>query len=65
MPMTSILIMDKDGKIIEANDSAVDSYGYSRDELFGLHLGDLFADGRQGVTEPEQMAAEARNGLRV
>jgi PAS domain S-box-containing protein len=59
-----ILVMDMDGKIIEANDAAVDSYGYSRDELFGLHLGDLFADGRHGVTEPEQMAAEAQDGVR-
>ncbi|HAY22359.1 MAG TPA: hypothetical protein DCY27_09365, partial [Desulfobacterales bacterium] len=59
-----ILIMDKDGKIIEANDSAVDSYGYSREELFNLYLSDLFGDSRPSMTEPEQMEEEARDGLR-
>ena len=58
-----ILIMDKDGKIIEANDSAVDSYGYSRDELFTLHLWDLFEDSPHSVTKPEPWE-EARDGLR-
>ena len=59
-----ILVMDKDGKVIEANDSAVDSYGYSRDELFTLHFWDLFVDSRHPVTEPEQMEEKARDGLR-
>jgi PAS domain S-box-containing protein len=59
-----ILVMDEDGKIIEANDSAVNSYGYSRDELFTLHLWELFGDSHYCVTEPEQMEAEARDGLR-
>ena len=59
-----ILIMDKDGKIIEANDSAVDSYGYSREELFNLYLSDLFGESRPSMTEPEQMEEEARDGLR-
>ena len=39
-----ILLTDKDWKIIEANDRAVDAYGYNRDELFNLHLWDLFSD---------------------
>ena len=59
-----ILIMDKDGKIIEANDSAVDSYGYSRDELFSLHLWDLFEDSPNSVTKPEPLEEGARDGLR-
>lgn len=59
-----ILVMDQDGKIIEANDSAVNSYGYSRDELFTLQLSDLFMDSRHSVTEPEQIKDEARDGLR-
>jgi PAS domain S-box-containing protein len=54
----------KDGKIIEANDAAVDSYGYSRDELFSLHLWDLFVDSRHSVTKSEQMEEDARDGLR-
>jgi PAS domain S-box-containing protein len=59
-----ILVIDKDGKIIEANDSAADSYGYSRDELFGLHLWDLFADSSHPMTGSEQMEEDARDGLR-
>jgi PAS domain S-box-containing protein len=59
-----ILVMDKDGKIIEANDSAVDSYGYSREELFTLHLWDLFVDRGYSATEHERMGEEARDGLR-
>lgn len=59
-----ILVMGKDGKIIEANDSAVNSFGYSREELFTLQLSDLFEDSRHSMAEPEQMAAEARDGLR-
>ena len=59
-----ILIMVTDGKIIEANDSAVDSYGYSRDELFSLHLGDLFVDSGRSMTGSEQMEEDARDGLR-
>lgn len=59
-----ILVLDKDWKIIEANDRAVDSYGYSRGELFRLHLWDLFADSRRSVTDSEQMEEEARDGLR-
>jgi len=59
-----ILVMDKDWKIIEANDRAVDSYGYSRDELFNLYLWDLFGDNSFSVIEPQKMAEEARAGLR-
>ncbi len=36
-----ILLMDQDMKIIEANDRAIESYGYSRDELLQLRLVDL------------------------
>ena len=59
-----ILVMDKDWKIIEANDRAADSYGFSRDELFGLHLWDLFVDNPHSVIEPQKMAEETRDGLR-
>lgn len=59
-----ILVLDKDWKIIEANDRAVDSYGYSRDELFSLHLWDVFVDNCHSVNETEQMEQQARDGLR-
>jgi PAS domain S-box-containing protein len=58
-----ILLTDKDGKIIEANDRAVDAYGYNRVELFNLHLGDLFSD-HSFMTAPEKMEQEAQDGFR-
>jgi PAS domain S-box-containing protein len=36
-----ILLMDKDLKIIEANDRALESYGYTREELLQMRLEDL------------------------
>lgn len=36
-----ILVTDPDLKIVEANEQAAASYGYSRDELLRLHLRDL------------------------
>jgi PAS domain S-box-containing protein len=57
-----ILLTDKDWKIIEANDRAMDAYGYKREELFDLHLWDLLAD-RCPMTEPEKMEKEAHAGF--
>ncbi len=58
-----ILLTDKAWQIIEANDRAVDAYGYSRYELFNLHLWDLFSD-HYFMTEPEKMEQEAIDGCR-
>ena len=43
------LLMDSNGGIVEANDRAVSSYGYARDELLELHIRDL--------RSPETLAA--------
>ena len=40
-----ILFMDRDGRIIEANEAAEHAYGYSRDELLKLTIADLRATG--------------------
>jgi PAS domain S-box-containing protein len=58
-----ILLMDRDWQIIEANDRAVESYGYTRGELFNLHLWDLVSD-RHSMTEPEKWEQEGQNGFR-
>jgi PAS domain S-box-containing protein len=58
-----ILLTDKDWKIIEANDRAMDAYGYSQDELLNLHLCDLFSD-QYLMTEPEKVEEEAQDGFR-
>ena len=38
-----VLVFDTHGQLIDANQAAVDAYGYSRDELLGLHIRDLRA----------------------
>ncbi len=43
------LVIDEDGRIVEANDRAVEAYGYGRDELKDL--------GSRGLRAPEAVAA--------
>jgi PAS domain S-box-containing protein len=52
-----ILLLDAAGRIIEANDMAVASYGYSRDELLLMNVADL--------REPEDAVALAQTWVRV
>jgi PAS domain S-box-containing protein len=58
-----ILLMDRDWQIIEANDRALESYGYNREELLNLHLWDLVVDGHS-VTKLENWEQEVQNGFR-
>ena len=59
-----ILVMDQDWKIVEANDRAVGSYGYAKDELFSLHLWDLIADCHRSETEiKKKLELETKAGL--
>jgi len=39
--LRSMMIMDDHGRILEANDRAVTTYGYSRDELLGMTVSEL------------------------
>ena len=36
-----VLLMDEAGRIVDVNALAVDAYGYSREELLGMSIGDL------------------------
>ena len=58
-----ILFMDRDSwRILEANSAAVSAYGYSREELLGMTVGDLRAHStRQEITT--QMAAADDHGI--
>ena len=42
-----IVLFDDKGRIIEVNDRALEAYGYSRDEMIGLHEAELSAEGDQ------------------
>jgi PAS domain S-box-containing protein len=44
-----ILVTDQNLKIVEANDRAVDSYGYEREELLKMHLIDLYPSASKNV----------------
>jgi len=59
-----ILVMDQDWKIVEANDRAAAAYGYERDELFSLHLRNLFLD--RGWIQAENNISEkkGKDGVR-
>jgi PAS domain S-box-containing protein len=58
-----ILLMDQDMKIVEANDRAVESYGYSHDELLQLSLIELqSSETRPDLIVPMKQVGE-RDGL--
>ena len=57
-----ILFMDRDGRIIEANEAAERVYGYTHDELLELTIADLRAD-RTWSEMAAQMAAADERGI--
>jgi len=58
-----ILLSDESGRIIEANDRAVSSYGYSRDELLHMHVRDLREPSALAGFEAQWKATEEERSL--
>jgi PAS domain S-box-containing protein len=58
-----ILFMDRDGRIIEANEAAERAYGYSRDELLELTIADLWAAPTQAEIASQMAEADERGIL--
>ena len=58
-----ILVTDQSLRILEANDRAITSYGYTRDELLNLHLIDLYPPGSQQVLDTLMRHVEEESGL--
>jgi PAS domain S-box-containing protein len=58
-----ILLLDGAGKILEANERAVLSYGYSGEELLQMSLNQIRAPERRSVIVPQIKMAEEQNGL--
>ncbi len=58
-----ILVADQNLKIVEANNQAVASYGYERDELLKLHLIDLYRPGSEHVLSTRLRHVEDKGGL--
>jgi PAS domain S-box-containing protein len=57
-----ILFVRGDGRIIEANDAALLTYGYRRDELLAMNISDLRADDMPELVA-EQMARADKTGV--
>jgi len=59
----SILLLDERGRIVEANERAVASYGYPREELFGLTIHDLRALEEYQLPENRTEMSNSREGV--
>lgn len=59
----SILLLDHQGRIVEANERAVASYGYTRDELLQLRIGDLRAQTTSAVDAEMQTASDVNGSV--
>ncbi len=58
-----LLIHRDNGKILEANAAAVNAYGYSRDEILKLTMGDVHAKGVSRLTDDQMMQADEKGIL--
>jgi PAS domain S-box-containing protein len=58
-----ILVTDQSLRIVEANDRAITSYEYTRDELLNLHLIDLYPPGSEQVLDKLMRHVEEESGI--
>jgi PAS domain S-box-containing protein len=58
-----ILVTDQNLRIVEANDRAVTSYAYTRDELLNLNFIDLYPPGSEQVLDTLMRHVEEKSGL--
>jgi PAS domain S-box-containing protein len=58
-----ILVTDQSLRIVEANDRAITSYEYTRDELLNLYLIDLYPPGSEQVLDTLMRHVEEESGL--
>jgi PAS domain S-box-containing protein len=56
-----IILVDEDGRIVEANDRAAEAYGYSREELIGLEERQLRAPETQAAFETDWRELEEQS----
>ena len=58
-----ILLVEDDGRIVEANDRAVSTYGYSREEILGMNIRGLRHPAGAGAFEAQWKSAGERGSL--
>ncbi len=56
------LLMDRSGRIVDANAAAVAAYGYSREELLALHVTDLRTPEARATLDRDWQAAASPDG---
>jgi PAS domain S-box-containing protein len=56
-----VLLIEPEGKVVEANQAALKAYGYSREELLSLKIIDLRAD--LGRKDKQQMRVVKEKGI--
>ena len=60
----ALLLTDRSGRVIEANEAAVATYGYPRDTLVGMDARDLRAPDARATLDLDMAAAEDPGGAR-
>ncbi len=58
-----ILLLDPDGRIVEANDRALSSYGYRREELLHLSVRDIHSPETASDVDTEMIQVREQNGF--
>lgn len=58
-----ILFFNREGRIIEANDAAINSYGYKREQLLKMNIYDLLADDNRLLLAEQMRQAETEGIL--
>jgi PAS domain S-box-containing protein len=58
-----LLVRRDDGRILEANDAATNTYGYDQEELLGLTIKELRAPETVGLVDPQMAEADSHGIL--
>ncbi|MBU1733598.1 MAG: PAS domain S-box protein [Gammaproteobacteria bacterium] len=58
-----VLLMRPDGSIIDANERAIQTYGYTREQLLAFNIRDLRTPARRDEVDKQWLEVEARDGL--
>ena len=58
-----ILLLHKDGKIVEANERACISYGYTREEIIQLNIRDLRSPKTRAIVGIQMQQVDEQNGM--
>ena len=61
--LDAILLVDEDSRILETNERALEMYGYSRDELLGLHVAALHSQEERAAFQEQWRRVRSESAL--